>query len=85
MSSCRTPGCPYTDLFKVIAQLNDRRRLEHPLRVDDELAMLERVDVAFDEEQIGAGLDGQKTRTRDVDSMSVAEVLDRSSSGSFEL
>jgi hypothetical protein len=37
------------DLLEVIAKLDDRRRLEHPLLVDHKLAVLERVDVAFDE------------------------------------
>lgn len=36
----------------MIAELDDRCGLEHPLLVDDELSMLERVDVTLDEQQI---------------------------------
>lgn len=39
-------------LLEVIAQLDDRRSLKHSLRVDDQLAVLERVDVALDQQQI---------------------------------
>lgn len=45
------------DLLEVIAKFDDRRRLEHPLLVNNELTVLERVDVALDEQEIGAGLD----------------------------
>jgi hypothetical protein len=36
----------------MITQLDDRRGLEHPLIVDDELPVLQRVDVALDQEEI---------------------------------
>jgi len=43
------------NFLEVIAKLNDGCRLEHPLFVDYELAVLEGVDVALNEQQIGAG------------------------------
>ena len=61
-------------LFEVVAELDDRSRLEHALRVHRELAVLELVQVRGDEEQVGARLDGQETRSRHVDAVSVLEV-----------
>jgi hypothetical protein len=73
------------DLLKVIAKLDDRRGLEHPVRVDDQLAVLKRVNVTLDEEQIRARLDRQEPRARDVDPVAVLEVLDRGSGCRLEL
>ena len=58
----------------MVAELDDRSRLEHALRVHRELAVLELVQVRGDEEQVGARLDGQETRSRHVDAVSVLEV-----------
>lgn len=63
-----------THLLEVVAELDDRSRLEHALRVHRELAVLELVQVRGDEEQVGARLDGQETRSRHVDAVSVLEV-----------
>ena len=73
------------DLLEVVTELDDRRRLEHTLLIEEELTVLERVDVALDEEKIGAALHGQETVTRNVNSMSVLEVLNGSTSSSLEL
>ena len=73
------------NLLEMVAQLDDRRRLEHPLRVDDELTMLKGVDVALDEQEIRAGFDGEETRSRDIDTVRVFEMLNGCPSGSFEL
>jgi len=43
------PFLELSNLLEVVAELDDRRRLEHPVRVDDQAAVLERVDVALDE------------------------------------
>jgi len=36
------------DLFEMVTQLDDWRCFEHPLLVDDELAMSKRVDITLD-------------------------------------
>ena len=64
------------DLLEVVAELDHRRGLEHTLWVDDELAVLERVDVTLDEQQVRAALHGQEPATGDVDTVGVVEVLD---------
>ena len=73
------------NLLEMVAQLDDGRSLKHPVRVNDQLTMLKRVDVALDEEQVGAGLDGKEARARDVDPVRVPEMLDCGSSGGLEL
>ena len=73
------------NLLEVVAELDDRRSLEHALGVDDELTVLEGVDVTLDEEEIGATLHWQETLARNVDAVSVLEVLDSSTCGGFEL
>ena len=73
------------DLLEVVTELDDRRRLEHPLLVDDQLAVLEGVDVRLDEEQVGARLDGKEATTGDVDTVCTVEVLDGGTSSSLEL
>ena len=75
----------YADLLEVVTQFDDGGRLEHALLVDDELAMLERIDIALDEQQIGAALYGQETLARNIDTVGVLEVLDGSTSGGLEL
>ena len=73
------------DLLKVVTKLDHRGRLEHPAFVQDELAMLQRVDVTLDEEQVRARLDRKETRTRDVDTVTILEVLNGGTSGGLEL
>ena len=69
----------------MVTQLDDRGRLEHALLVDDELTMLERVDVALDEQKIGAALHRQETLARNIDTVGVLEVLDGSTGCGLEL
>lgn len=69
----------------MIAELDDGRALEHPLLVDDELTVLEGVDIALDEQQVGAALDGEEAVTRNVDTMCIVEVLDGGTGGGLEL
>ena len=73
------------DLLEVVTELDDGRCLEHALRTDRELAMLERVDVRLDEQQVRAALDGQEARPRHVDAMRVLEVLDGGTGRGLEL
>jgi len=79
------PFLELLDFFEMVTQLDDRRRLEHPLLIDDELTVLERVDVALDEQEIGARFDGQETRTRDINAVRILKVLDSCTGGGFEL
>jgi hypothetical protein len=41
-----------TNLLEMITQLDNRRSLKHSVFVDDKLPVLERVDVALDQEKI---------------------------------
>lgn len=69
----------------MVTQLNNRSCLEHSVLVDDQLTMAERVDVAFDQEEIRAALDGQEALARYIDAVSILEVLDGSTGGSLKL
>jgi len=73
------------NFLEMVTQLDDWGRLEHPLLINDELAVLEGVDVALDEQEIGAGFDGQEARTRDINPVRILEVLDSCSGGGFKL
>ena len=71
-------------LLEVGAELDQRRGAE-AVRVDDELAVLERVQVRLDEHEVRARLDGQEAAARHVDAVCVAEVADRGADGRLEL
>ena len=73
------------DLLKVVAQLDDRRRLELASLVDDKLTVLKRVNIGLDEEEVTATLDGEEPRARDVYTVAVPEVLDGRPGGGLEL
>jgi hypothetical protein len=69
----------------MIAELDNRRGLKHSVLIDHELAMGQGVDIALDQEEIGTAFHWQEAFARDVDAMCVLEMLDRSTSGRFEL
>jgi len=69
----------------MITQLDHRCGVEHAGLVEEELTVLERVNVTLDQEQVGAALDGQEALSRNINSMSVLEVLDSGTSSSLEL
>ena len=73
------------DLLEVVAKLDNGCRPEHPLLVNDELTVLQRVDVALDQQQIRAALHGQEAAARHVDTVAVLEVPDRGSGSGLEL
>ena len=73
------------DLLEMITKLNHGGCLEHPAFVQDELTVLQRVNVTLNEEQVGAGLDRKETRTRNVDAMTILEVLDGGTSSGLKL
>ena len=75
--------CP--DLLEVITKFNDRRRFEHPVGVDNKLTMLQRVDVALDEKQIGTALHRKEARARYINTMCIPEMLDSCSCSGLEL
>ena len=58
-----------TRLFEVIAEFDDRDGVEDPRWVEDEMSVLERVNIALDEQEIGTALHRQEAATRDVDTM----------------
>ena len=59
----------------MVTELDYRCRLEHPVRVDDKLTMLQRVDVTLDKKKIGATLDGKESLSGNIDTVSILEVL----------
>jgi hypothetical protein len=73
------------DLLEMISQLDNRCGLEHPVRIDDQLSVLQRVDIALDEQQVGAGFNRQEARARHIDAVSILEVLNSGTSSGFKL
>jgi hypothetical protein len=67
------------------SELDNGGGLEDPAGVHDERSVLERVQVRGDEEQVRARLDGEETRSGDVDTLGVSEVLDGGSDSGLEL
>lgn len=78
-------GQKVVDLLEVVAQLDQRNSVEHALGVDRQLAVVERVEIRGNQEQIRSRFDGQETATGDVDTVGVVEVLDTGTDGSLEL
>lgn len=72
------------NLLEVTAQL-DQRSIAETSSAHLELTVLEGVEIRLDQHQIGTGLDGQESSTRDVDSVGVVEVTDGSSDSGLEL
>ena len=72
-------------LLEMISQFNNRCSLKHPLLVNNKLTMLQRIYITLDQQQVTATLDWQESFTRDVDAMSVFEMLNSGSGGGFEL
>ena len=46
-----------SNLLKRVAELNHGRLVEHPVRVHDELAVLQAVEIRGDQEEVGCRLD----------------------------
>jgi len=79
------PLLEVNELLESVAEFNDGSLGEHAVGVHDELAVLKAVKIAGNQKQIGAALDRQEARSRNVDTMSTLEVLDGSTDGSLEL
>ena len=73
------------NLLERVAELHHRGLVEHAARVHHQLAVLQPVQVARDEEQVRAALDGQEARTGHVHTLGTAEVLDSSTHGGLKL
>lgn len=87
-SSARRPARQHdaaTDLLEMVAQFDNGSRVEHPAGIQDQSSVFQGIDVAFDQEQIGAVLHGKESAARHVDTVRVLEVLDRSSRRSLQL
>ena len=72
-------------LLEVVSKLDHGRVLKHPARIDHQLAMLQRIDVTLDQQQIGARFHGKEPAARDVDAVRAFEVFDGRSRRCFEL
>lgn len=72
------------DLLEVTTEL-DQRSIAETSSAHLELTVLESVEVRLDQHQIGTGLDGQESSTRDVDTVGVVEVTNGSSDSGLEL
>jgi hypothetical protein len=77
-------GLEGRDLLEVVAELDERGGAE-AVGVHHKLAVAEGVEVRLDQHEVRAGLDGQEATTRDVDTVSVAEVADGSADSGLEL
>jgi uncharacterized protein YciU (UPF0263 family) len=73
------------DLFEMIPQLDNGRALEHAFGVHVKLSVVQVVKVGGNEEQVRRALDWQEATARDVESLSVAEVLDSGTNSGFKL
>ena len=75
----------HADFLKVVTKLNDRSRLEHSVRVDDELPVHQRIDITLDEEEIGTAFDWEETLPGNVNTMGILKMLDCRSRRCLEL
>ena len=69
----------------MVTKLNHGGVLKHPGRIDHQLAVLQRIDITLDQQQIGARFYGKESAARDVDTMRAFEVFDRCSRRRLEL
>ena len=74
-----------THLLEMVAKLDHRNVIKHPVRVHHQLAVLQRVNVTLDQQQIRARFDGKESATRNVDTVGTLEVLDGCSRRRFKL
>ena len=75
----------HTHFLEVITKLDDGCGFKHPVLVNHELAMLQRIDIALYQQEVGTTFDWQEAFSGDVDTVSIFEVLDRSTRSSFKL
>jgi len=79
------PLLEVNELLESVAEFNDGSLGEHAVGVHDELAVLKAVQIAGDQKQIGAALNGQEAGSGNVDTMCTLEVLDGRTNGSLKL
>ena len=58
-----------TNLLEVVTQLDDWGGIKHTGFIQDELTMLERVDIALDQQQVRATLHRQESTPRNIDAV----------------
>jgi hypothetical protein len=69
----------------VVTELDHRCVLEHPARVDDQLSVFQRINIALDQQQVRARFHWKEPAARNIHSVSALEVLDRRSRRRLEL
>jgi hypothetical protein len=69
----------------MIVQFDDRSSAKYPIFSDNQLTIFNGVDVALDQEKVGAVLDRKEARARHVDALGVTEMLDGCPRSRFEL
>ena len=74
-----------THLLEMVAEFDHGDVIKHPVRVHHQLAVLQRIDVALDQQQIRARFDGKESAARNVDTVATLEVLDGCSRRRFKL
>lgn len=72
------------DLLEVRSKL-DHRHTTEAVGVHEELTVLKTVEIRLNEQEVGAGLDGQEATTGHVDTVGVLEVADGSTDSGLEL
>ena len=82
---CRIVRGQVTHLLKMVTKLDHGRVLKHPARIDHQLAVLQRIDVTLDQQQIGARFHRKEPAARDVHAVRAFEVLDSCSRCRLEL
>ncbi|KAG5463032.1 MAG: hypothetical protein BJ554DRAFT_2252, partial [Olpidium bornovanus] len=79
------PGQEVGDLLKVVSELHVGYRGEQAPRVHRQLAVVQRVQIRGDQEQVRSRLDWQEARPRHVDAVRAFEMFDRRADGRLQL
>ena len=74
-----------THLLEMVAKLDHGNVIKHSVRVHHQLAVLQRVNVTLDQQQIRARFDGKESVARNVDTVGALEMLDGCSRRRFKL
>lgn len=69
----------------MVTKFDHGRVLKHPARIDHQLAVLQRIDVTLDQQQIRARFHGKEPAPRHVDAVRALEVLNGRSRRRLEL
>ena len=69
----------------MIPQLDHWDTVEHPVLAHVQVAIMQRVDITLNEQEVRAGFHRQETRAGNVDTMGVVKVFDSCARRSLEL